>query len=172
MPPTSRPSIFDMTGRAKWDAWAAAGKKYENAVEAEQRYLDLARSLGWIECYIVPPKEDKEDRSVDDDSIWDSFDEPSSSRSGGGGGGMGVAVSSLAQPQNINDSSIHGLVLSNDVPSLKAFLTNYPETNLNALDEFVSNKLLCSRSLMLKFQFLLGICPITFSLRSRECGGG
>ncbi|KAG6332079.1 hypothetical protein ID866_7007, partial [Astraeus odoratus] len=41
LPQTSRPSIFDMTGRAKWDAWNNIGHTFgDRKAEAEKRYLD------------------------------------------------------------------------------------------------------------------------------------
>ncbi|KAK7064304.1 ankyrin repeat-containing domain protein, partial [Favolaschia claudopus] len=46
LPSTSRPSVFDFTGRAKWDAWTAAGKTYSTKAEAESKYLEIARSFG------------------------------------------------------------------------------------------------------------------------------
>ncbi|GAA5893292.1 hypothetical protein JCM6882_007996 [Rhodosporidiobolus microsporus] len=55
-PSTSRPGIFDFTGRAKWDAWAAAGKGFEGEGEdggkarARREYEDEARRLGWVDA--------------------------------------------------------------------------------------------------------------------------
>lgn len=131
-----------MTGRAKWDAWSATGKKYEGVAEAEQRYLDLARSLGWAETIIVQPKQKFESEPVDYDTLLDSPYVPSAEGSSrGGGDGLGPSVSSMAPQEVVHDTSIHGLVLSNDVSGLEALLKNHPETDLNALDEFVSDKL-------------------------------
>lgn len=125
-----------MTGRAKWDAWAATGKKYENPVDAEERYLHIAHTLGWTEQTIVETKIDVPPVSstADEDDIWDN-DEETKSRSGGG---MGLIVSSLAAPPPVFDSSVHGLALSNDVSGLTALLERSPDTDLNALDEYVS----------------------------------
>ncbi|KAF8971483.1 hypothetical protein BDZ97DRAFT_1786738, partial [Flammula alnicola] len=104
MPSASRPSIFDMTGRAKWDAWAAVGKKYEQANEVEQRYLEIARSLGWTELAEVQPK--KESKSSTDEDIWDSDNGSSSGGSSrGDGGGLGVSVSSIAPPPKVLDNT-------------------------------------------------------------------
>lgn len=129
-PSTSRPSIFDMTGRAKWDAWVAVGKKYEQPEEVEQRYLEIARTLGWTEQAKVPTKMESETPSNDED-IWDKDDEISR-----GGGGMALSVSSMAPPPKVIDNSIHGLALSNDVMGLKKLLEGHPETDINVLDEF------------------------------------
>lgn len=125
-----------MTGRAKWDAWAAVGKKYERPEEVEQRYLEIARTLGWTEQAIVPAKGEPETPSTDED-IWDK-DEVS--RGSSGGGGLAVSVSSMAAPPKVIDNSIHGMALSNDITGLKEILEAHPETDLNVLDEFVSNE--------------------------------
>jgi len=136
-PTTSRPSIFDLTGRAKWDTWAATGKKYEGVGKAEQRYLDLARSLGWTESIVVHPGKEPESEPIDYDTLLDSPYVPSAEGSSSGrGDGLGPSVSSMARPQEIHDASIHGLVLSNDIFGLEALLKTHPGTNLNALDEF------------------------------------
>ena len=134
MPSTSRPSIFDMTGRAKWDAWAAAGKQYQNAQEAEKRYLEIAQTLGWagstteIQAENVPSSSSTGDSYTLDDS-----------NSGGSGGGMGLSVSVLMPPpSSAIDKSIHGLALSNDVSGLTTLLEQCPGTDLDAVDEFVS----------------------------------
>lgn len=132
IPSTSRPSIFDMTGRAKWDAWAAVGKKYERPEEAERRYLEIARTLGWTEQEKGPDKRESETPSADED-IWDK-DEVS--RGSSGGSGLAVSVSSMAPPPKVIDNSIHGTALSNDITGLKEILEAHPETDLNVLDEF------------------------------------
>jgi len=124
MPSTSRPSIFDMTGRAKWDAWAAAGKKYQNAQEAEKKYLEIAQTLGWAGSTAESQVENV----------------PSSSYTGNSdtGGGMGLSVSVLVPPSppSAIDKSIHGLALSNDVSGLTTLLEQCPETDLDAVDEY------------------------------------
>jgi len=145
-PSTSRPSIFDMTGRAKWDAWTAVGKKYERPEEVEQRYLEIARTLGWTEQTKVPePKTPSTDKD-----IWDK-DEVSHASSGGGG--LAVAVSSMAPPPKVIDNSIHGIALSNDITGLKEILEAHPETDLNVLDEFVSNEYISITRTVFQTQF-------------------
>lgn len=131
MPTTSRPSIFDMTGRAKWDAWAAAGKQYQDAQEAEKRYLEIAQTLGWAGSTTEIQVEDVPSSSTTP---------PEASNSGGGGGGMGLSVSVMMPPppSSAIDKSIHGLALSNDVSGLTTLLEQCPETNLDAVDEYVS----------------------------------
>lgn len=131
MPSTSRPSIFDMTGRAKWDAWAAAGKHYQDAQEAEKKYIEIAQTLGWSGSTTenVPSTS----------SIGDSDATPEDSNSGGGGGmGLSVSVMMPPPPSSAIDKSIHGLALSNDVSGLNTLLEQCPETDLDAVDEYVS----------------------------------
>ena len=136
MPSTSRPSIFDMTGRAKWDAWAAAGKQYQDAQDAEKRYLEIAQTLGWagntaeIQVENVPSSSSTGDSDTLDSEVSNS----------GGGGGMGFSVSVLmpSPPSSVIDKSIHGLALSNDVSGLTTLLEQCPETDLDAVDEYVS----------------------------------
>jgi len=99
--------------------------------------LEIARSLGWTEQTKIETKEESAPSSTQDDDIWDK-DDDNSRRSGGG---LGVAVSSMAHPSESYtvDDSLHGLVLANDVVGLTKFLDDHTETDLNALDEYVSN---------------------------------
>ncbi|KAE9408193.1 ankyrin [Gymnopus androsaceus JB14] len=115
-PNVSRPSIFDMTGRAKWDAWDAAGKRYTDGAEAEGRYLEIARDLGW-----QPGESDP------------------SSEEHGGASGMGVAVSSMAAPETEIDNTLHGLAIAGDVNKLETLISLDRDIDLNALDDFASH---------------------------------
>lgn len=139
MPNLSRPSIFDMTGRAKWDAWSTAGKTYSRGEDAQQRYIEIARNLGWTEETVI--ETELEVQRADSEDIWD--DESQRARSGGNG--MGGAVSTMASSTKLEaDESIHGLAVSNDIPSLTALLDKYPDTDLDGLDEFVSTHMCLS----------------------------
>ena len=133
MPSTPRPSIFDMTGRAKWNAWAAAGKQYQDAQEAEKRYLEIAQTLGWAGSTAKIQVENVPSSSTGDSDTLEASNS-------GGGGGMGLSVSVLmpSSPSSAIDKSIHGLALSNDVSGLTILLEQCPETDLNAVDEYVS----------------------------------
>ena len=133
MPSASRPSLFDMTGRAKWDAWAATGKQYRDAKEAEKRYLEIAQTLGWAGGSATGVQVE----NIPSSSTGDS-NTPEASNSGGGGMGLSVSVLMPPQPSSAIDKSIHGLALSNDVSGLTTLLEQCPETDLDALDEFVS----------------------------------
>jgi len=123
-----------MTGRAKWDAWAAAGKQYQDAQEAEKRYLEIAQTLGWAGSTTEIQVENVPSSSF----TGDSNTTPDASNSGGGGGGMGLSVSVMMPPppSSAIDKSIHGLALSNDISGLTTLLEQCPETDLDAVDEY------------------------------------
>ena len=145
-PTTTRPGIFDFAGRAKWDAWSSVGKAYVNQpTEAEQRYLDIAKELGWKEGAGEVAKAENTQKSQseakgDDEDIWDDSDEeiPSSKKSGGGGG-LGTAVSTMAEASRTDvEESLHGLARTGEVKGFKSFLSSHPHTDVNARDENVS----------------------------------
>lgn len=144
MPNVARPSIFDMTGRAKWDAWSTAGKAYtEDAPRAESRYLELARSLGWDENTNVAPESVPVAPEFQSDDIWDSdteSDAPKSRGGGGGGdgGGLGVFVSTMTVPEGSScNNLLSQYALDGDVEGLTAFLDEHTSTDINRLDENV-----------------------------------
>ncbi|KAJ7487504.1 ankyrin repeat-containing domain protein [Mycena galericulata] len=132
LPTASRPSIFDFTGRAKWDAWAAAGNTYTAKSDAETRYLDIARSLGWSEGVVLA------DTKPEADDIWDSDDADDSkpAKTSGDSGGFGTSVSAMARPEDEHDTSIHGLAVSNDLKGLVSLLQDDPDVDLNARDDY------------------------------------
>jgi len=125
----TRPGIFDWTGSAKWDAWDAAGQKYEGqgVGAAEARYIEIARSLGWPglsfpvdpTSITSPSKGDEVDLEHLDD---DDDDPPPHGKHGGGS--LGVHVSSLGKPEEDKDTedSLHGYALSGDVAKLESLL--------------------------------------------------
>ncbi|KAF8641168.1 hypothetical protein AX17_000803 [Amanita inopinata Kibby_2008] len=133
-PLASRPSIFDMTGRAKWDAWNAIGKKYSSSEQAEQRYNEIAKSLGWSEgASVIGKQVDEED--VDLDALDDEKSEGKGSDSRASGG-MGLAVSVVQAPSVVKDHSVHGLAVANDVAGLTMLLEQSPKADINVRDEF------------------------------------
>jgi len=136
-PSGSRPSIFDMTGRAKWDAWQVAGQTHQDRPsDAEKRYLEIAHKLGWEESAVQtsaePALSNKGKEKATEDDIWDSDSERGSS---GGGGGM-VVVSSMRAPTPVEDETLHGLALSGDVGKLETFIGSHSALDLNARDEY------------------------------------
>ncbi|KAG2154745.1 ankyrin [Suillus clintonianus] len=148
-PQGSRPSIFDMTGRAKWDAWKAASDGYENnSHAAAQRYLVIAQELGWKpgSTPSSAPGKRSEDGGAD-------------AGGGGGGGGMGTSVSSLAKPgPDLGEAqTLHGLAIAGDAKKLMAFLLVNPAVDINARDEFdyTALHLACDRGNLPVVQVLL-----------------
>ncbi|KAI0274759.1 ankyrin [Gloeopeniophorella convolvens] len=127
VPTTSRPSFFDIAGRAKWDTWAQAGRTYDGRLaDAELRYLDIARSLGWTEG-VAATAADQTTQSEEEDG-----------GGGGGGEGMGVSVSVVSQPSLDEEDAagLHGLAMGDNVAALSAFLDVNPDVDLNARDEY------------------------------------
>lgn len=131
----SRPSVFDMTGRAKWDAWSTASKIYSCGEDAEARYLEIAHDLGWIEG--TKPEIKSQGSKTDQEDIWDDDNDTSPRRGPGASGGMGGFVSTMAPPPAQDDHSIHGLAVSDDATGLSALLEQHPEINVNERDEYV-----------------------------------
>jgi len=127
-PNTNRPSFFDISGRAKWDAWKLAAETYEGRPsEAEHRYLDIAKSLGW-----------KEGSPSATATATDEIEEPAE-RSSGGGTGMGVSVSVMSQPpEDEQTMGLHSYAMGDDVAALSAFLQASQDLDIDARDEYVS----------------------------------
>ncbi len=130
-----------MTGRAKWDAWDAACKTYTSSRVAENRYLEIARNLGWSESSAattstVQKKQEEADSDVDLEQLSDEEDSP---RTQSSSAGLGLSVSTMARQESGQpaDKSIHGLALSCDVSGLASLLKEYPHMDLNALDAYV-----------------------------------
>ncbi|KAH9047612.1 ankyrin [Lactarius hengduanensis] len=119
-PNTSRPSFFDIAGRAKWDAWALAAQTFEGRPsEAEHRYVEIARSLGWTEGSSAAVDDETEDGG------------------GGGGSGMGISVSVMSPPTLDDDSSgLHGHAMRDDVAAVSAFLSSNEGADINVRDEY------------------------------------
>ncbi|KAI0001927.1 hypothetical protein BJV77DRAFT_1063298 [Russula vinacea] len=121
-PNTSRPSFFDISGRAKWDAWKSAAEKYEGrSSEAEYRYLDVARDLGWKEGVPAPVMDETEEQAER-----------------GGGSGMGVSVSVISSPQEDEEAAtgLHALAMKGDVAATSAFLDAGEDLDIDARDEY------------------------------------
>ena len=146
VPNISRPSFFDIAGRAKWDAWSAAGKAHENHREAEKRYLEIASDFGWTEGVIhLTPREqshsDVDRAGSSSEGGWDfeNSSEPGSSHNQGGGGGMGPSVSAMAPPplDEQDSKSLHGLAIANNISGLYSYLNAHPNIDVNEFDEHV-----------------------------------
>ncbi|KAF9270175.1 ankyrin [Marasmius fiardii PR-910] len=133
-PNISRPSIFDMTGRAKWDAWKSVGDTYRDGAMAEKRYLQIARDLGWTEGAINKPQTAASEG--EGEINWDDDDVPEQSK--GERSGLGPSVSTMLKDENETpdgDETIHDFAVSGDVEKLEKILKDNPHSNLNELDE-------------------------------------
>jgi acyl-CoA-binding protein len=160
-PNIARPGLLDFAGRAKWDVWLDAAKKYEEReAEAEVRYLDIARGLGWVEGVqpelavatrtmttntMSPPhqlvgldSDDGEDEGVGggggEDGIWDPPDYQEENA------GVGTIISSVAQSkvEVTDEQPLHSLSVQGDADALREYLAEHPNTDVNNPDEFVS----------------------------------
>jgi hypothetical protein len=126
-----------MTGRAKWDAWDAAGKKYNATGGAENRYLEIARSLGWTQSVVErEQKSPAKSADVDLEHLSDDDDDEEEAPAQSSSAGLGRSVSKMTRPEVAADQSLHDLVLSGDVPGLTLLLDKSPNLDLNALDEY------------------------------------
>ncbi|KAH7340458.1 ankyrin repeat-containing domain protein [Rhizoctonia solani] len=124
-PASSRPMFFDMTGRAKWDAWNDFGKTIENEPDpthaAEEYYLEQAHKLGWSESY--------------DASAGISDTAADTQKEGRGSGGMWASVSVPVAPEASAEDSVHGYAVSGNLDKLRELLAKEPEL-VNSRDEF------------------------------------
>ena len=150
-----RPSLFDFTGRAKWDAWDKLGKQSEgkDSHHLEERYFEIAKSFGW-------KNEAHPEGDLGHESEAISLDEMSETRKSGHGGGLGVAVSAIPQPppDPKDAGTLHAFALSNDDQGLISFLNSYPDYNINLLDDYVSLLYTCTNGSVLTGWILAGLC--------------
>jgi len=131
-PSTQRPSIFDLTGKAKWDAWNDVSKRFANGSgpeEAEKRYITIARSLGWREGAAMTQKPDSDNSEAEGQL---------KGVGSGDGGGMGIAVSKISPPEDDEDDkdSIHAAAISGNVSKLTSLLKKNFHINVNQRDDY------------------------------------
>jgi len=146
-PPNARPGIFDFTGRAKWDAWKSAGQTWQGKEsEAEERYKEIAKNLGWTPGATTKPivsKSQPEEPTAEELLARDDV-EPF-----GEGGGLGAGISTLQDQtgETVDGNTLHGLALQGDITKLEEFLEQHPRLNLDELDEygFTALHLACDR---------------------------
>jgi len=151
-----------MTARAKWDVWSLTGKTYQHrAADVENRYLEIARSFGWVEGVGQVPEENPE-KNPDDgcpDAVNDESEEESSS---GGMGGMGNFVSALPSTSPIEEEvqTLHGFALSDDAQGLVAYLHDNPNADINGVDKYVCSSFLISCIVVDRTFCLQGYTPL------------
>ncbi|GAA5991649.1 hypothetical protein JCM11641_000209 [Rhodosporidiobolus odoratus] len=126
-PVSSRPGIFDFTGRAKWDAWAALGKQFEQEEDggkarAQREYQDEAHKLGWRDeesTEAVGGKEEEPAREEKQEKM------------------VSVSVLESGFVDEAPPSKLHELAISGDAASLSAFLATQGKTaDLNEKDSY------------------------------------
>jgi hypothetical protein len=156
-----------MAGRSKWDAWTAVAKSYNDDREkAEERYLEIARTLGWTDNASQSYTESNKEINSSTDILPHEISISGSSR-GGGGEGMGASVSAMAPPpfDEQDGKTLHGLAVANKVSGLSSYLEAHPTADINAVDEHVCCS--CFYFVISLNIFCAGIHGSTFSLRSR-----
>lgn len=142
--------MFEIAGRAKWDAWSKTGKEYEDRrVDAETRYLAIAREQGWesgVAPSSTPPPPDEEEGW--DEELGMSIADPTDGGGGGGGGdgGMGVSVSAPLRPESERAGGLHEMAIDGDAERLSRFLVEARGVDVDARDEFVGGSLVVSLS--------------------------
>lgn len=137
MPENPRPSLFDITGRAKWDAWSSTGKAYaDNGLDAERRYLDVARELGWV------PGSGVMNGPQDEEEVWDedlgvSISLSSTEGKGGMGGSVSFMAASRVEGNDAGGQVLHAFAIQGEVNNITRLLVENPSTDVNQRDEYV-----------------------------------
>ncbi|KAF8560275.1 hypothetical protein OG21DRAFT_47726 [Imleria badia] len=137
VPQNSRPSLFDFTGRAKWDAWSNTGKVYVgNGPDAERRYLDVARELGWVPGAGVV-SEPQNSGEVWDEDLGVSISLSSKEGKGGMGGSISVMPAARDQGNDTGGQMLHAFAIQGDVDKIGRFLAENSPVDVNLRDEYV-----------------------------------
>lgn len=142
MPQGPRPSLFDLAGRAKWDAWSNTGKTYAgHRSDAEKRYIHVARELGWTPGFGVVGKPQEEE-------VWDEDLGVSVSLSSTEGrGGMGGSVSAMAaagdRGNDTGGQGLHAFAIQGDANNITRYLVENSSVDVNERDEYVRLTLPC-----------------------------
>jgi hypothetical protein len=125
-------------------------------LEAEHRYLDIARDLGWKEGAPTAVASETEELAAER----------------GGGSGMGVSVSVMSSPQEDEDATgLHAYAMRDDVAAMSAFLHAGEGLDIDARDEYVSQASQLSRfcaTMPTVFYIFVGVHGTTFGYRSGE----
>lgn len=142
VPNTPKPSLFDFAGKAKWDAWKSAGETYKDrARDAEARYLEIARSLGWAEG--AEPEERRPKAGAEEsgeggeEDIWDK-EEDAERWQKGNESAMGRITSTMVVEDEGSESTLSNLAVAGNAGELVRYLQAHPEVDVNARDENVS----------------------------------
>lgn len=103
--------------------------------DAEKRYLDVARELGWAPG--VGVVSDPQGKEVWDEDLGVNISLlPTESR-----GGMGVSVSAMAASEDGGDATggqvLHTLAIQGDANKITRFLVENSSVDVNERDEYV-----------------------------------
>jgi len=148
-PNTSKPGIFDFTGRAKWESWQEVGIRYSSRSDpdgsAQARYLEIAKSLGW-----------KPGATAGGDSLGHDTDGERESTKGFVTG-TGVFVSTMSAPKDDDLDTVHGLAIAGDTQRLEKLLTAGTSLDLNQKDQYgyTALHLACDRGNLAVVELLL-----------------
>ena len=145
-----KPSLFDFAGKAKWDAWKSAGDTYKDRpADAEARYIEIAKSLGWTEGSTLEAKHpvSKEENTRnegavdgnDEEDIWDKSDDEGVRKERSGESAMGRITSTMVTEDTGNANALSNIAVVGDAEGLLEYLQSHPDANVNALDENVSS---------------------------------
>ncbi|ORX38897.1 ankyrin repeat-containing domain protein [Kockovaella imperatae] len=141
-PAGSRPSLFSPAPRAKYDAWVVQHARYsveglEGVAKAQERYMSIAREVGWDGHVPVDEDNDEDLEHLDSEDEEDHAGKRSSTSTGEVRGkssntGMGTGVSMMSREEMEVDGArdlypLHEAVLTNDLDTIKALLDQSPE---------------------------------------------
>jgi len=136
VPQNPRPSLFDLTGRAKWDAWGNTGKAYAGkGPDAEKKYLDLARELGWAPGSGVV-NDTQNEGEVWDDDLGVSISLSSTEGRGGMGGSVSAMAASRDEGSGAGGQVLHAFAIQGDVNKISRFLVEESSVDVNQRDEY------------------------------------
>lgn len=153
-PNTSCPSIFDMTGRAKWQAWDKQSKALSKLSldDIQSKYLERCTSLGWgpsaestsnnNESNVAPNKGAVEEEDVHDID-WDAPYDPTKDGHGSRAMGNKVSVLEQAEDDEADQTTLHGLAELGDAGRLRTLLELDRSLKIDEKNENVSTR--CGR---------------------------
>jgi acyl-CoA-binding protein len=150
-PQGGKPSIFDVTGRAKWEAWSKESKESELAKESledvQNRYLALCGKHGWVPNTTQEANtENVMKKNTDEEDVhdidWDAPDDPHSDEHRHKGASMGNAVSVLEREEEdaLDLTTLHGLTVLGETEKLRTLLDLDHAVDINEKDEYVSTQ--------------------------------
>ena len=110
--------------------------------DAEERYLQLARELGWVEGVaqvtpLVDPPPATSSTGNEENDLWD--DEETSKRYQSSGGGFGNQLSTMSSEGGEDRAidTLHNFSVTGNVEGLRTWLQSHPTNDLDAVDEYV-----------------------------------